>query len=51
MDWKVDKMVVRNYIAGLRNADELLDMISAAMDASETKTARGQNIYPEVRVL
>lgn len=39
---------VREYVKGLKNADELLDMISAAVDDQESKVAKGDMLYPEV---
>jgi len=38
---------VQEYIKGLENADELSDMISAALEDQDAKAARGDMIYPE----
>ncbi|GAO49346.1 RNB-domain-containing protein [Saitoella complicata NRRL Y-17804] len=38
---------VNDYVSGLSNADELLDMISAAFDEENQVTKKGENIYPE----
>lgn len=40
-------MIVKEYVGGLGNADELLDMISAAADGEEAKATKGDMIYPE----
>ena len=40
--------VVREYVHGLKNADELLDMISTALEDQEAKAARGDMLYPDV---
>lgn len=39
---------VKEYVKGLENADELLDMISAALENQEAKAAGGEMLYPEV---
>jgi hypothetical protein len=39
---------VKEYVKGLENADELLDMISAAIENQEAKAAGGEMLYPEV---
>lgn len=39
---------VKEYVKGLSNADELLDMISAALEDQEAKASRGEMLYPEV---
>lgn len=41
-------MIVRDYVKGFKNADELLDMISAAMEDQEAKATRGEMLYPDV---
>jgi len=40
--------IVREYVQGLKNADELLDMISAAVEDQESKLMKGEMLYPEV---
>ncbi|KAF8473463.1 ribonuclease R [Kalaharituber pfeilii] len=37
---------IRDYVQGLKNADELLDMISAAVDEQESKL-KGDMLYPD----
>ena len=39
---------VREYVQGLKDADELLDMISAAVEDQESKLMKGEMLYPEV---
>lgn len=39
---------VREYVQGLGNADELLDMVSAAVEDQESKLMKGEMLYPEV---
>lgn len=43
-----DIYAVREYVKGLKNADELLDMVSAAEDDQELKLTKGEMLYPEV---
>ncbi|KAF3910176.1 hypothetical protein ABW21_db0200754 [Orbilia brochopaga] len=38
---------LHDYVKGLKNADELLDMISSSLQDQEKKANRGDNIYPE----
>ncbi|KAI5854733.1 hypothetical protein BZA05DRAFT_472542 [Tricharina praecox] len=38
---------IKEYVKGLENADELFDMISAALEDQDAKAARGDMIYPE----
>ncbi|CCX34195.1 Similar to Exosome complex exonuclease dis3; acc. no. P37202 [Pyronema omphalodes CBS 100304] len=38
---------IKEYVKGLENADELLDMISAALENQEAKAAGGEMLYPE----
>ncbi|KAI5810105.1 exosome complex exonuclease exoribonuclease-like protein [Peziza echinospora] len=38
---------IKEYVKGLKNADELLDMISAAVEDQESKLTKGGMLYPE----
>ncbi|KAF8245100.1 RNB-domain-containing protein [Wilcoxina mikolae CBS 423.85] len=38
---------IKEYVKGLQNSDELLDMISAALEYQEAKASRGEMLYPE----
>jgi len=40
--------IVREYVQGLKNADELLDMISSAVEDQGSKLMKGEMLYPEV---
>lgn len=45
----IDMYIVRDYVAGLANKDELLDMVSAALDENSNKSEKKkENFYPEV---
>lgn len=39
--------LVRDYVKGLKNSDELLDMISAAAEEAEAKSSKVEMLYPE----
>ncbi len=39
---------IKEYVQGLKNADELLDMISAALEDHNAKAAKPDMLYPEV---
>jgi len=43
-----DVLAVRDYVAGLANKDELLDMVSAALDENSQKSEKKETFYPEV---
>ncbi|KAH8151254.1 uncharacterized protein LAJ45_04456 [Morchella importuna] len=38
---------IRDYVRGLKNADELLDMISAAVEDAQAKASKAEMLYPE----
>ncbi|KAF8417437.1 exosome complex exonuclease exoribonuclease-like protein [Tirmania nivea] len=38
---------IREYVQGLKNADELLDMISAAVEDQELRLVKSEMLYPE----
>lgn len=42
--------IVKDYASGMKNSDELLDMISAALEDENAKVAKGDLLYPEVSV-
>ena len=39
---------VREYVQGLQNSDQLLDMISAAWDSRGSEPLKGEMFYPDV---
>ena len=41
-------MIVSDYVSGLKNADQLLDMVSAGREQRENKSAKNELFYPEV---
>lgn len=41
--------IVKDYVSGMKNSAELLDMISAALEDENAKVAKGDLLYPEVR--
>ncbi|EPS42877.1 hypothetical protein H072_3153 [Dactylellina haptotyla CBS 200.50] len=43
----VDCINLHDYVKGLANADELLDMISSSLQDQEKKSTRGANVYSE----
>lgn len=40
-----------DYVAGLPNAEQLLDMVASGQEQRETKANQGQWLYPEVGYL
>ncbi|KAK6511852.1 exosome catalytic subunit dis3 [Arthrobotrys musiformis] len=43
----LDATSMNDYVKGLKNADELLDMISSSLQDFEKKANRGSNVYAE----
>ncbi|KAF3939482.1 hypothetical protein ABW19_dt0205956 [Dactylella cylindrospora] len=43
----LDCINLHDYVKGLKNADELLDMISSGLQDQERRAGQGANIYPE----
>ncbi|TQB68454.1 exosome catalytic subunit dis3 [Monascus purpureus] len=43
----VEALSLSDYVEGLEDSDKLLDMISEAREARDTKVARGELFYPE----
>lgn len=41
---------IAKYVEGLPNKNELLDMISAALESQEAKVGKGEMLYPEVSI-
>lgn len=37
-----------DYVSGLPNADQLLDMVAEGQEQRETKASQGQFFYPDV---
>jgi hypothetical protein len=40
--------LVRDYVSGLANADQLLDMISESQEGQGVRAPQGALLYPEV---